>query len=201
MSIYSLRGLNVRFCRQAYILAHVRAGVVPMPGRTKLRLSLCECSNQQPNSSRGYAINNTGATIDELTRLKPYLLAAITPLRSSHNNLYQMVKKRTLEARTKLQRNKFPNNQACEEEQKKNSTNVCNDQSGSTVCASPSPGSSATRPSTTTYHSSSSSSSTSPHCKPQFEKLAKDPCPPKPELQNKMVYKILNKKLKLRIFM
>uniref|UniRef100_A0A034WNU7 Putative apoptosis-inducing factor 1, mitochondrial n=1 Tax=Bactrocera dorsalis TaxID=27457 RepID=A0A034WNU7_BACDO len=150
MSIYSLRGLNVRFCRQAYILAHVRAGVVPMPGRTKLRLSL-----------------------------------SITPLRSSHNNLYQMVKKRTLEARTKLQRNKFPNNQACEEEKKKKSTNVCNDQSGSTVCASPSPGSTTTRPSTTPYNSSSSSTSSIPPCKPQFEKIAKDPCPPKPEVQNK----------------
>lgn len=182
----------MRFCRQAYILAQVRAGVVPMPGRTKLRLSLCECSNQQPNSSRGYAIN-TGATFDELTRLKPYLLAAITPLRSTHN-LYQMVKKRTLEARTKLQRNKFPNNQACEEESTKKSTNVCNDQSGSTVCASPSPGLSATRPLSTTYQSSSSSSSTSSSspCKSQYEKLAKDPCPPKPEAPNKTVKKIFN---------
>ncbi|XP_011195258.2 putative apoptosis-inducing factor 1, mitochondrial isoform X1 [Zeugodacus cucurbitae] len=186
MSIYSLRGLNVRFCRQAYILAHVRAGVAPMPGRTKLRLSLCECSNQQGNSSRGYAIN-TRAINDELTRLKPYLLAAITPLRSSHNNLYQMVKKRTLEARTKLQRNKFPNNQACEEEKTKKSTNVCNDQSGSTVCASPSPGLGATRPPINTYQSSSSSTSTSSSttCKSQFDKVAKDPCPPRPDVSRK----------------
>ncbi|XP_004536208.1 putative apoptosis-inducing factor 1, mitochondrial isoform X2 [Ceratitis capitata] len=158
MSICSLRGLNVRFCRQAYILAHVRTGVVPMPGRTKLRLSL-----------------------------------SITPLRSSHNNLYQMVKKRTLEARTKLQRNKFPNNQACEEETK-NRSSPCNDQSGSTLCSSPSSGPSAPRPKTSTmfsYKSSSSSSSSSnstsssSQCKPEFEKL-KDPCPkPKPEVQDK----------------
>ncbi|CAD6999537.1 unnamed protein product [Ceratitis capitata] len=91
MSICSLRGLNVRFCRQAYILAHVRTGVVPMPGRTKLRLSLCECNNQQTNNRRGYAINTAGVTTQiELTKLKPSILAAITPLRSSHNNLYQM---------------------------------------------------------------------------------------------------------------
>lgn len=30
--------------------------------------------------------------------------------RRAHNNLFQMVKKRTLEARTKTQPNKFPNN-------------------------------------------------------------------------------------------
>ncbi|KAH8317760.1 hypothetical protein KR074_009401 [Drosophila pseudoananassae] len=34
-------------------------------------------------------------------------------LRSAHSSLYQMVKKRTLEARTKMQANKYPNNQAC----------------------------------------------------------------------------------------
>jgi len=35
------------------------------------------------------------------------------PLRPAHSSLYQMVKKRTLEARTKLQANKYPNHQAC----------------------------------------------------------------------------------------
>ncbi|XP_052852904.1 putative apoptosis-inducing factor 1, mitochondrial isoform X1 [Drosophila gunungcola] len=34
-------------------------------------------------------------------------------LRPAHSSLYQMVKKRTLEARTKLQANKYPNHQAC----------------------------------------------------------------------------------------
>lgn len=33
--------------------------------------------------------------------------------RPAHNSLYQMVKKRTLEARTKLQANKYPNHNAC----------------------------------------------------------------------------------------
>ncbi|XP_016971476.2 putative apoptosis-inducing factor 1, mitochondrial isoform X1 [Drosophila rhopaloa] len=33
--------------------------------------------------------------------------------RPAHSSLYQMVKKRTLEARTKLQANKYPNHQAC----------------------------------------------------------------------------------------
>ncbi|XP_054743148.1 putative apoptosis-inducing factor 1, mitochondrial isoform X2 [Anastrepha obliqua] len=133
MSIFSLKGLSVRFCRQAYILASVRAGVAPMPGRTKLRLSL-----------------------------------STTPLRGIHNNLYQMVKKRTLDARTKLQHNKFPNNEACEEPSKNPSSN-CNDQSGSTMCSSPSPG-----PSDRLSPPSSTS------CKPQIEKSAKEPCPPNP---------------------
>ncbi|KAH8289892.1 hypothetical protein KR018_000189 [Drosophila ironensis] len=33
--------------------------------------------------------------------------------RSAHSSLYQMVKKRTLEARSKMQASKYPNNQAC----------------------------------------------------------------------------------------
>lgn len=33
--------------------------------------------------------------------------------RPAHNSLYQMVKKRTLEARSKLQANKYPNQNAC----------------------------------------------------------------------------------------
>ncbi|XP_067623490.1 putative apoptosis-inducing factor 1, mitochondrial isoform X2 [Eurosta solidaginis] len=55
MNICSLLGLNMRFCRQAYLLAHVRTGVASMSGHTKLRLSL-----------------------------------STTPMRGSHNNLYQM---------------------------------------------------------------------------------------------------------------
>ncbi|EDV31334.1 uncharacterized protein Dana_GF14603, isoform A [Drosophila ananassae] len=38
---------------------------------------------------------------------------AYAHLRSAHSSLYQMVKKRTLEARSKMQANKYPNNQAC----------------------------------------------------------------------------------------
>ncbi|XP_017492074.1 PREDICTED: putative apoptosis-inducing factor 1, mitochondrial isoform X1 [Rhagoletis zephyria] len=184
MSICSLRGLNVRFCRQAYILAHVRAGVSPMPGRSKLRLNLCECSNLHAinSNNRGYAVNATATASarEELKTLKPCLLAVITPSRGAHNNLYQMVKKRTLEARTKLQHNKFPNNQACEEPLKKHSS-ACNDQSESTMCSSPSFGSSTKRQSS----QSSSSTSSSTFCKPQNEKTANDSCPPKPEKPDK----------------
>ncbi|KAH8281690.1 hypothetical protein KR054_002319 [Drosophila jambulina] len=38
---------------------------------------------------------------------------AYAALRSSHSSLYQMVKKRTFEARTKLQAKKYPNQQVC----------------------------------------------------------------------------------------
>ncbi|KAH8412265.1 hypothetical protein KR009_000945 [Drosophila setifemur] len=38
---------------------------------------------------------------------------AYVAVRPAHSSLYQMVKKRTLEARTKLQANKYPNHQAC----------------------------------------------------------------------------------------
>ncbi|KAH8377044.1 hypothetical protein KR093_002943 [Drosophila rubida] len=74
MSIWSVRCLCHKFCRQAHILAHRRVISPPLPQRLQL---------------------STGN------------------IRPAHNSLYQMVKKRTLEARTKLQANKYPNHNAC----------------------------------------------------------------------------------------
>ncbi|XP_051858805.1 putative apoptosis-inducing factor 1, mitochondrial isoform X1 [Drosophila nasuta] len=79
MSIWSVRCLCHKFCRQAHILAHRR--VISPPTKTAQRLQL--------------ALLNSGSA------------------RQAHNSLYQMVKKRTLEARTKLQANKYPNHNAC----------------------------------------------------------------------------------------
>ncbi|KAH8271753.1 hypothetical protein KR044_004119 [Drosophila immigrans] len=75
MSIWSVRCLCHKFCRQAHILAHRR---VISPPSAAQRLQLVT-GNARP----------------------------------AHNSLYQMVKKRTLEARTKLQANKYPNHNAC----------------------------------------------------------------------------------------
>ncbi|XP_030556084.1 putative apoptosis-inducing factor 1, mitochondrial isoform X1 [Drosophila novamexicana] len=73
MSIWSVRCLCHKFCRQAHILANRR--IIP------------------PAQRLPQVVNGTN--------------------RPAHNSLYQMVKKRTLEARTKLQANKYPNHNAC----------------------------------------------------------------------------------------
>ncbi|KAH8409421.1 hypothetical protein KR222_003789 [Zaprionus bogoriensis] len=73
MSIWSVRCLCHRFCRQAHVLANRRA---------------------LPPVQRITASHANGSS------------------RTAHNSLYQMVKKRTLEARSKLQATKYPNQNA-----------------------------------------------------------------------------------------
>uniref|UniRef100_A0A1B0FPR1 Apoptosis-inducing factor 1, mitochondrial n=1 Tax=Glossina morsitans morsitans TaxID=37546 RepID=A0A1B0FPR1_GLOMM len=79
--------------------------------------------------------------------------------REAHNSLFQMVKKRTIEARTKTQTNNFPNNKPV----------FKNESSGSNLAASES------NPSCTISKSLSTSTKASPFLKPDSSKKPDDP--------------------------
>ncbi|KAL9928704.1 apoptosis inducing factor isoform 1-T1 [Glossina fuscipes fuscipes] len=79
--------------------------------------------------------------------------------REAHNNLFQMVKKRTIEARTKTQTNNFPNNKPV----------FKNESSGSNLASSES------NPSCTISKSLSTSTKVSPFLKPDSSKKLDEP--------------------------
>lgn len=111
MNICSLVGVNVQLYRRAFILAHSRLVIpVAVPVRGKRAIVVALISSLRLCDSACTRKTMKLSLISVSQRCNKHISCLLASKRDAHNGLYQMVKKRTLEARTKLQTNAYPNN-------------------------------------------------------------------------------------------